>query len=568
MRRRWASIALALLGVGCATSGGMSGGLHASDAAGEESWQNGKDGLSVNMQAIASQLGGVGLVPGQELFRGFLTAGARATHRLTLPAHSCVALLAIASPGVHDMDAAIYSPDGDLLAVDSQPDAHPTIQVCTGAEPHALYYALQVYEGAGSFLMAGFLGQQATLDAAAKLIGARPAVARLGNAEPDGPGRVASLREGLQRRGFQALQPPLQLQLTEDQSVRVPLPVEPGQCYTAAGFGLDGVENVDLRVLDEEGTEVARDRSTEQDAGAQFCADRHAEFAAELHDVSGAGNALLLLFRVDAASIGGPSGLWLGERPLTESSTAPLFERIAEVSSLAARDGFKQSRTLLQGQLARGEVIAQPLALAEGRCARVHAVGGPGLRTLELRAVDASGRTLAHAEGTVEATYVHVCASTARELSLEVHAAAGAGPFAVTVHEAKMSRVAPAGSAEQVAADVLQALRQARDLGYAPSSAQNGAARRLSLRREQPLSLDIDPRDGRCMRAYLLSNEPTAQARLVLSGKQIDAAPGEGEPLRYCAAVDAATTTRPLALRVTTQSEQPADAWLMILTRP
>ncbi|MFI5309365.1 MAG: hypothetical protein ACHQ53_18565 [Polyangiales bacterium] len=565
MQRLLAWLVLGLLGGGCATSASRPL-LRGPESMTEDSWQNGDDALSKNMRAIAGQLGGVGLTPGQEAFRGFLTAGARATHRLTLPAHSCVALIAIASGGVHDMDAALYSPDGDVLAVDSQPDAHPTIQVCTGAEAHTLYYALQVYEGAGSFLMAGFLGQQTTLDAASKLIGARPAVARLGNAEPDGPGRVASLREGLQRRGFQQLQAPLQVQMTEDQSVRVALPVEPGQCYTAAGFGLDGLQNVDLRVLDEEGVEVGRDRSTEQDAGVQFCADRRAEFAAELHDVAGAGNALLLLFRVDAASIGGASGLWLGERPLAAASTAPLFELVAEVTSRAARDGFKQGRTLRQGRITRGEVVAEPLALREGRCARVHAVGGPGMRGLELRAVDAGGRTVAYAEGAVDTTYVHVCAASARELSLEVHAAAGSGPFALTVHEASMASVAPAGSDEQVAGDVLQALRQARDLGYAP--AQNAAARRLSLRREEPLSVELESHQARCLRAYLLSSDPTARARLVVAGKQVEPAPAEGDPIRYCASGESAPISRPLALRITNAGEGSADAWLMVLTRP
>ncbi len=560
--RLW--LTLALLGAGCAAAPPRAATLHLRDVAAEDNpWRGSDDVLSRSMRAIAQQLEGAGLKPGQEVFRGFLTAGARATHALELPARSCFTLIAIASPGVHDMDAALYSPDGDLLAVDSQPDAHPTLQVCTGGEPHTLYYALQVYEGAGSFLMAGFLGQQSTLETAAKLLGARAAVARLGHAEPDGPGRVSAFRDGLQRRGFQPLEAPLQVTLAQKQAVRVPLVVQPGQCYTAAGFALDGLGNVDLRVLDEEGSEIARDASKEQDAGVQFCADRSAEFAAELRAVKGAGNALLLMFHVDAAIIGGQSGLWLGERPLANASARPLGEVVAELSQRALQDGYKPGRTLRQGRLTQSEVVEQAFNLGARKCARIDAVGGPGVRRLELLATDGAGRTLARAEGASDTTYVHVCSAAGRELSLQARAEAGAGPYALRVHEASLAALAPAGADDVVTAAMLQALRQARDLGYTPAKAW---PRHLELRRDHAVSLELAPEQAHCVRLYLLSSEPSAHGQVLFAGKQRETTVEEGEPARVCAQDAQAHLTGPLELRVTSDAQQ-ADAWLMVMSR-
>jgi hypothetical protein len=566
--RRFALVScIALLcASGCARSGGAQGTTLRAQQSADESWRASEDTLSLTMRAIATQLGGVGLAPGTETFRGFLTAGARASHALELPPQTCLTLISIASRGVHDMDAALYSADGDVLAVDSQPDAHPTIQVCTGQEPRTLYYALQVYEGAGTFLMAGFVGQQSTLDGAAKLLGSRPAVARLGYSEPDGPGRVSAFRDGLQRRGFQPVQTPLRVPLAAQQHIRSPLAVEPGECYTAAGFALDGLHDVNLRVLDDEGVEVARDASQEEDASAQFCAERRAEYAAELSGAGGEGAALLLLFRVSAASIGGQSGLWLGERPLANASTTPLTQAVAEVSHRAAQDGFRQSRTLHSGQLLPGSVIAQQLSLGARRCARIHAVGGPGLRLLEIVALDAGGRRLAQAEGDAETTYVHVCGATAREITLQAHAEAGSGPFAITVHEAPMASVAPAGTDDTLGAALQQASRRALDAGYHPHAEFKTGPRRISLKSAQPMSIKLQADASRCVRAYVVSSDSGARAELLREGKEVDEPATDGAPVRFCSADGQPPAAEPLELRVTSSKDQ-SDAWLMVLVR-
>jgi len=528
------------------------------------SWMDEHDELSALMQGIQKELEPVGLTAQREGFGGFLSNGARATHPVHVAEHECLTLIAIGSRAVHDMDSALYNPEGDVLAVDSQPDPHPTIQVCAGERPEDLYYALQVYEGAGSFLMVAFAGKPESLDAVSKKLGIRPALARLDEPSTDAPSRVAAFRDGLSRRGFEPLEAPVRVPLVQDQRMRVALPVEPGQCYTAAGFALAGVQNVDLRVLDDEGAEVARDESQEEDASAQFCATRKAEYAAELYGARAAGAALLLFFRGDAALLGGQSGLWLGERPLTPASTVPLSDALVEVTRRATQDGWKALGATLQGRLAPGQAISHIISLPPRRCARIQAVGGPGVRRLELMALNANGQTLAAAQGRADSTYVHVCANGAREVELQLRAAEGAGSFALALYQTPLSNVAPPGADERTSAALQQALRNAHDAGFEVHADFQKGPHELSLRSAQPQSLPISG-EAHCVRAYVVSDDPSLHASLLVAGKRVeDAAVEHDVPVRFCAPGNA--EEKDLELQVSTAAAR-AEAFVLVLVR-
>lgn len=527
-------------------------------------WRVATDPLALRMRAIGARLQPLGLTPEREAFSGFLTAGTRGTHPLELAARTCATWLALASEGIADMDAAIYSPEGEVLAVDSQPDARPTLQVCAGETSLRLYYTLQIYEGAGSFLMAGFTGPRSSLEAAAHALGARPMVTDLGEASAAGQGRVSAFRDGQQRRGFLPVQLPVRVPLAAAQRARSVIAVEPGGCYSAAGFALDGLRGVELRVLDEEGTELARDAAGQEDAAVQFCAERRAEYAAELRGGAGTGAALLLLFRAEAALIGGRAGLWLGERPLEPAATETLDAVLATVTRRARQDGFARTRTSASVQLLPGGVTGQPLSLGAHRCARIHAVGGPGIRRLQLTVVDARGQEVARAQGDAAGTYVHVCTSAAGELEVETHAVGGSGSVRVSVHEAPLSAVMPRGADPAVAAELQQLLRQARDLGYSPLPDFDPQRVRIGASEAVALRLPTEPL--RCVRAHVVSRGNT-QAELTLAGKAVDStALGSSEPARFCTGKEAPAEVDTLELRLTSSAGE-EDAWVMVLTR-
>jgi hypothetical protein len=441
-----AGFGLLLLAMGCAGPRAQASPTLVGFATEPQSWERSEDAVALNMRAIAKRFNPAGVHPANIAFEGFLTTGARTTHRIELHASSCLMILAIASSGVHDMDAALYTAEGDLLATDSQPDPHPAIHICSGSMPRTLYYALQVYEGTGSFLVVGFEGASSALATVAGILDKQPVVARIGEPTTEGPDRLAAFRDGLQHRGFVPVKSPQRIALVTDQKLRVSVPVEGGVCYTVAAFAGDGQQNVDLVVLDEAGQTVARDTSTERDASVQFCGARHAEYAAELQEVEGQGDAVFLTLRVESAAIGGSNGLWLGERPLAEASTVPLADALAAVSRRAKEDGFPKGRTLLTGQISPGEAIASDFTLGAKRCARIDAVGGPGVRTLALRVRDEHSATSVGAKGRAESSSVEVCAQTAHQWTLELLAVSGSGPFALTLHEAPLSTAVQTGT--------------------------------------------------------------------------------------------------------------------------
>lgn len=437
-------VACILLGLlaGCVAGSTHTASRHAGLTTARSGWQHGDDLNAVSMRAIAERLRAASVQPTGTAFEGFLTTGARATHRVELPSSSCMTLLAIASTGVQDMDAALYSREGELLATDAQPDPYPAIHVCSGTQALTLYYALQVYEGTGSYLVVAFKGSKFAMDDLTRVLGKQPIDAQLGEPATDGPGRFEAFRDGMQHRGFIASQAPVRVPMVAGQKLRLSLPIESGVCYTVAVFALAGTQNLDLLVLDDTGNPVARDSSLEQDASAQFCSSHAAEFSAEVHDVEGAGEATILFLRVEAAAIGGANGLWLGERPLAAASTLPLAEAVAEVSRRAQADGFGTTRTLLTGRLAPGEAIARDFVLGAKRCARIDAVGGPGMRAFALRVRDERGTAIENADAKADAGSVQLCTETEKKWTLEVLAVAGSGPFALTMHESPLPTAA------------------------------------------------------------------------------------------------------------------------------
>jgi len=188
------------------------------------------------------------------------------------------------------------------------------------------------------------------------------------------------------------------------------------------------------------------------------------------------------------------------------------------------------------------------------------------VRALDLVAIDAAGHRLADAAGGPETTYVHICGNALREITLQAHAAAGSGTVALTLHEAPIATVTPAGTDELMAAELQQSFRQARDAGYHPHAEFKTGPHRVSLRQSEPMSLKLQSDASRCMRAYLVSSDSSAHAELFVEGKPVDELASDGQPARFCAPDGSATGAKPFELRLTSGLEH-GDAWLMVLER-
>ncbi|HEX7479825.1 MAG TPA: hypothetical protein VF331_18625 [Polyangiales bacterium] len=274
--------------------------------------------LAPSLAPVVARISGVlaqlGVQPGPDRYTGFLPSGNHATFAVHVAANSCVTWLALATKTVQDVDAALYTPEGELLAVDSEPNAHPTIQTCAGPVAKMLYYVVQLYEGDGSFVVASFSGPRSALGPVARVLGGRPAFAEAVGSHELEEDAATSLAEGLRKHGFEAVRDPLVFKIAERERVRTSLPVQIGKCYTIAAFGDAGISELAVRVLDQHGAELGAGAGGHAGAAVQLCVHEPGDLAIESEAQTGAGEVTLLVYRADVISAGGEAGLWLGKR--------------------------------------------------------------------------------------------------------------------------------------------------------------------------------------------------------------------------------------------------------------
>jgi hypothetical protein len=279
--------------------------------------------LRRELHAVAASLEPLGFRARGASAAGFLLSGSHATLRVEVAAGECVTIVARATRGARDVDAALYTAEGRLLALDSEPNAQPVIQACSEEQAVRAYYVIQLYDGDGSFLAVPFFGPREKLRAAAAAVGGKPAFAEIVDAPEVAEDPVAAFSEGLRKRGYDAVGEPRRFVIAEGEHVRENLPVEAGQCYTVAAFASGDIKAFELRMLDEHGAELSVDRGAKKQLATQLCARSTAPYALESVATTGSGQVLLFVYRVDVMTAGGDAGLWLGRRLGPEPDPVP-----------------------------------------------------------------------------------------------------------------------------------------------------------------------------------------------------------------------------------------------------
>jgi hypothetical protein len=279
--------------------------------------------LEREIRSVSVAMRGAGWQPAGPALAGFMLSGNHATLPIQVPVGKCVTIASRATHGARDVDAALYSADGTLLALDSEPDAHPTVQACASQTEIRAYYVIQFYEGDGSFVAVPYFGVRASIQRAATALGGRPAFAEIVAAPEVAEDPIAAFSEGLHKRGYVAVGEPRRFAISEGERVRENLPVELGQCYTVAVFGGKGIDALGVRLLDERGVERSASSDGQAQAATQLCVRENAVYGLESAAQSGGGDVLVLIFRVDVVTAGGDAGLWLGHRAVVASDSRP-----------------------------------------------------------------------------------------------------------------------------------------------------------------------------------------------------------------------------------------------------
>lgn len=366
-------------------------------------------GSAVALADALAQVEGYRLEPGLE--RGFLAPGARALLPLVLEPLTCTAIVAVASPSVADLDAALYTPDGAVLAEDDASDPRPVVRMCTGKQRLAAYLALYAFQGTGSY-------------AAARMTRPRKDSDPLPAADDDvsGSPEFLELVRALHNRGYQDEGPSTRLPLVSGSPLRLAAKVVAGQCYSMVA---DGGEALSLRLFDDEGLEVAQGVGEKGPAALQYCASRSGEFALELSARGATRGTQLARFRAAQAAVGGARAAWLGE-PVPAAD----IERQAGDAEAPRQCRGPEQSLAKQVALSQGHVLELALPRAGG-CARIVAQLHEGLTRLTLRAENAQGAELVSQEVRGASGWLQVCAA-APASRVMVIARAGFGAVSVT----------------------------------------------------------------------------------------------------------------------------------------
>jgi len=259
------------------------------------------DALSERMRALAALLGPQGFRRGDTQLSGFLPNGDRRAERLVLPARSCVALVALASAAMSDLDAAFYTREGEVLVEDDNTDARPILTVCTGDAARDVYYTLHAYQGGGAYLVHSFVRPQQPEDRTFAFDGTSTR------------GTWTALASRLKARGFDEQGAPVSLALAQKGELRVAVAAEVGRCYAFVADVEGTLDDAALRVIELSGKELARGVHDGGPLSLQFCAEKTQDLALVISSDVGGGSLLLSRFVAREEKVGGSRALWLGE---------------------------------------------------------------------------------------------------------------------------------------------------------------------------------------------------------------------------------------------------------------
>ncbi len=134
--------------------------------------------------------------------------------------------------------------------------------------------------------------------------------------------------------------------LGEGDAARINARLRGGDCYTIVAFGSDGVNDIDVEVLDDTGEPIASDRTTDNQAAVQICPDVEADYQIAVRMAAGSGSYVLSSWSGMPAAGGGGGGGGSGRG----TCSAP----IALTPGTAVRGATTSGQSTMTGSCIRG----------------------------------------------------------------------------------------------------------------------------------------------------------------------------------------------------------------------
>lgn len=232
----------------------------------------------------------------------------------TSSSESCVTFLAFGGGQIRDLDLYLYGAEGQLLAEDRRTAAHALLRHCVGIDDR-VHLALKMSEGIGEVRL--LVLRKKLRDASIRraldqclppqgqetwTAAPRPNVGRI--PPTDLAHNLSRMHQQLEELGFQALEPPTQLEVGPAAPGQRFLLVRKGFCYAVALAGGASAHDLDLAVIRGRDTEIVRDAGPSRDAWVTFCAIENGVYRIVYRAQRGEGKAALARYMLRPKVLG------------------------------------------------------------------------------------------------------------------------------------------------------------------------------------------------------------------------------------------------------------------------
>lgn len=376
-------------------------------------------GHALRLGAGTPSLVGVGLTVENDWIGGFTEVSP----------DDCLLVYARGGPSVTDVDVAIYSDDGAVLAADEGRDVHPTVVLCA-PHPARLYVAGHVAEGEGLVAVAAQLVPRERAGIVARALGALGTLDQ-GSLPPDvGPGLDDAVRRHYLELGS-AWQEVRRLPLTVDSRVTAyfAVPIEASHCVDVFVAPAEDIGPLEVELLDSDGRTLARSRDGSGPRSLTVCAATASTGTLAIRPHVGHGLAAIVVAHAGAEVYrdisARPDVAWVIPRQSLQVAKRAL-------ESALETDGYPAPLATSSGVLTLGARVQIPVDLRapDGACLRLDVTGGEPLGLIDARLWSDGGLLLASDEA-ASSTVLFGCARGIARLELE--AREHGGPFWMTV---------------------------------------------------------------------------------------------------------------------------------------
>jgi hypothetical protein len=346
-----------------------------------------------------------------------------------VPLDECLLGYARAGSSIADVDVAVYSEDGAVLAEDEGRDVHPTVVLCA-PHPARVYVAAHVAEGGGLVAVGANRVPKERAVIIARAMGARGLVAPGSRPADVGPGlEDAVRRHHLELGGTWEEVRRLGLNVDSRVPAYAAIAVDADHCVDALVVPGEDVGSLDAEVLDADGRAIARSRDGSGPRGIIVCSTIATTGTLVVRPHAGRGLTAIVLARADADIYrdisARPEVAWVTPRDSLQTAKSSLAAALSSA-------GYPSPVTTSSGVLTLAARVVVPVDLRapEGACERVDVIAGEPLALVDVRLWSDGGKLLA-SEQAPSSAVLFACGRGPARLELECRGRPG--PFALTV---------------------------------------------------------------------------------------------------------------------------------------